>query len=137
MFTLPVKFAHAGDGMGDVLDGMLDGGEIITRARAEVGLGFEQGFRIERDRRDGVVDIVGDAAGHLAEGGEAFLLHHRLLGLAQVVVCLLQRLVKLRLMRGEGDVFAELPEKFAFAAAESIGLPPGGNAARQRPGSPP
>ena len=39
----------------------------------------------------------------------------------------MQGAVKLGLMRGQSDVFAQLPEKLAFAAAEAVGLPPGGH----------
>ena len=37
---------------------------------------------------------MGDAAGHLAEGAQALLLHHRLLGLAQFIVGGLQFLAR-------------------------------------------
>ena len=49
---------------------------------------------------------MGDAIGHLAQGAQVPLLQHGLLGPAQVVMGLLQRGVELRLMRGQGDVFA-------------------------------
>ena len=89
-FALAVKLPHARHGMRHVFDGVLDGVQIIAGARAEVRLVFQQGFGVKRDGRNGVVDVVGDAAGHLAEGAEAFLLHDGLLRLAQIVVGLLQ-----------------------------------------------
>ncbi len=67
---------------------------------------------------------MGDATGHLAQGAQVPLLQHGLSGLAQVVIGLLQRAVELRLMRGQGDVFAQLPQELALAAAEAVGLPP-------------
>ena len=39
--------------------------------------------------------------------------------LAQVVVSLLQGAVNLRLMRGQGDVFAHLQQKLAFTTGEA------------------
>ena len=56
------------------------------------------------------------------ERAQAFLLHDGLLGLAQIVVGLLQGVVELRLMRGQGHVFAQLPQELAFAAAEAVGF---------------
>ncbi len=40
------------------------------------------------------------------QGPQAFLLHHRLLGLAQVIIRPLQGGVELRLMSGQGRLFA-------------------------------
>ena len=47
-----------------------------------------------------------NAAGHLAQRAQPFLLHHGLLRLAQVVVSLMQGLIKLGLMRGQRDMLA-------------------------------
>ena len=73
---------------------------------------------------NGVVDVVADAARHLAEGAQPFLLHHRMLGLLQIVIGLLQRFVELRLMRGEPDMLAELAQELHFPAAEALRHPP-------------
>ena len=59
-----------------------------------------------------------DAACHLTQRPQPFLLHHRLLRLPQVVISLLQRRVKLRVMRRQRDVFAQLLDKLALTAAE-------------------
>ena len=88
---------------------------------AEVRLAFQQRFGIQRHRRNRVVDVVRDAARHLAERAQPLLLHHGVLGLLQIVVGLLQRAVELRLVRGQRDVLAELPQEFAFPAAERCG----------------
>jgi len=58
---------------------------------------------------------------------QAFLLHHRLLALAQIVVSLLQRRMDLRLVRRQCDVFAHLPERLTFVAGETVRLLPGGD----------
>ena len=63
---------------------------------------------------------MGDPSRHLSESTQAFLLHRRLLGLAQVVIGLLQRGVELRLVGGERDLLAQLPQEFAFTAAEAL-----------------
>ncbi len=88
---------------------------------------FEQRLGVERYRRDRIVDIVGDAARHLAQRAQTLLLHRGLLRLAQFVIRLLQRRVELRLMRGKRDVLAQLLEEFAFPAAEASRLVPRGH----------
>jgi hypothetical protein len=70
--------------------------------------------------RDGVIDVMRDAAGHLAECTQALLLHHRLLALPELVVCLLQRCVELRLVCGERYVIAQLPQELALVAGEAF-----------------
>ena len=62
---------------------------------------------------------MSNAAGHLTQGTQALLLHDRLLRLPQIVVCLLQGCIQLGLMRGQRNVFVQLAEKVAFAAAEA------------------
>ena len=69
---------------------------------------------------------MGDAARHLAEGTQPLLLEDGLLGLAELVVGLLEGSVELRLVGGERDVLAELLEKLAFAAAEGVRRGPRG-----------
>jgi hypothetical protein len=68
---------------------------------------------------------VSDAAGHLAQRLQPFLLHDRLLGLTKVVIGRLEGAVQLGLVSREGDVFAQLAEELAFAADEGLGLEPG------------
>jgi hypothetical protein len=63
---------------------------------------------------------MGNAAGHLAKDAQTFLLHYPLLRLAQIVVRLLQRGAEFHLMRGQRDMFAQLPQKFAFSAAKAV-----------------
>ena len=70
-------------------------------------------------------DVVGDAAGQLADGAQPFVLHDGVLRLAKFVVGSLQLSVQARLMRGQSDVRAECPQKLALADAESIGPGPG------------
>src|SRR5579859_1926742 len=87
-------------------------------------LGFQHGVGVERNWRDGVVDVMSDAAGHLPENPEPLLLHYRLLRVAQLFVRGLQRGMELRLVGGEGYVLAQLAEELTFAAGEAIGPAP-------------
>jgi hypothetical protein len=66
-FALAIELAHARHRSRHIFDGTLNGGQIAARALAEVGLALEQRFGIQRNRRNRVVDVVGDAAGHLPE----------------------------------------------------------------------
>ena len=63
---------------------------------------------------------MGDAARHLPERPQPFLLHHGVLTQPQIVVRLLQSAVEPRLMACQGDVLAELSQEFALAAAEGL-----------------
>ena len=74
--ALTIELAHAGDGARHVLDGPLDRGEIAARPLAQILLTLQQRLGIERDWRDRVVDVVRDAAGHLAQSAQALLLQH-------------------------------------------------------------
>ena len=71
--------------------------------------------------------MSGDAAGPFPERAQALVLQHPLLALPQVFIGLLQGVVYLGLMRGQGDVLAELPEELAVRAAEPPWFPPGGH----------
>src|SRR5438876_404626 len=82
----------------DVVAGGLDVRQIPSAALAEVGFVPEQQLGKAGDGREGVVDVVGDAAGQLAEGAEPFVLHDRLLRLAKFVVGALQLGVQTRLI---------------------------------------
>jgi hypothetical protein len=77
--ALAVEILHARHGVRDVLDGALDGFEVVARPGAQAGLLLQQRLGVEGDGRQRVVDVVGDAARHLAQCAQAFLLHHRLL----------------------------------------------------------
>ena len=92
--------------------------QITAALIGQTGLALEQRLRVQRDRRDRVVDVVSDAARHLSEHAQSLLLHHGLLRPAQLLVRFLERPVKLRLMRGQRDMLAQLAQELAFAAAE-------------------
>ena len=67
VFTLAIELSHAGHGLRDILDGMLDGLQVVAGPDAEIGFCFKQRFRVKADGRNGVVDVVGDTARyHLA-----------------------------------------------------------------------
>ena len=114
----PVELAHALHGLADVGDRAPDDVQIAARALRQAAFVLQQRIGVERDGRDRVVDVVRDTARHLAERTQALLLHHRLLALPQLVVRLLQRRVELRLMSGERDVIAQLPQELALVAGE-------------------
>ena len=78
------------DRLRDVVDGALDGGQVAARAFAQSRLALEQRLGVERDRRDGVVDVVRDAARHLAERAQPLLLDECVLRLPQRLVALLE-----------------------------------------------
>ena len=124
-FAPAIKLTHTRDRLRHIFDGALDGGEVVPCPVAQAGFPLQQRFGVERDRGDRVVDVVGDAAGHLAQHPQPLLLHDRVLGLAEIVIGFFQRSVKPGLMRGHRDVLAQLPEKLALAAAEAMGLAPG------------
>ncbi len=65
---------------------------------------------------------MGDAAGHLAQRAQAFLLQHGLLRLTQFIVGGPQRFVQLCLTHGKPHMLAELAQELAFATAECPGL---------------
>ena len=120
--TLPCELAHSLDRLRDIVNRTIDGFQVLAAACREVMLALQQRFRIQRHRRDGVVDVVGDAAGHLAQCAQALLLHDRLLGLAQVLVGSLQGCVELRVVRCQGDVLGQLAQKLTVVAGEALGL---------------
>ena len=98
-FAQPVELAHARHGLRDVVDRALDDLELRTAAFGQRRFAFQQRLGVQRHRRDGVVDVVRDAARHLAQRAQSLLLHDLLLRGAQVVVGLLQGGVQLRLVR--------------------------------------
>jgi hypothetical protein len=81
---------------------------------------LDQRLGVQADRRDGVVDVVRDATGHLPQCAQSFLLQDLLLRLAQVVVGALQRAVQMRLVRSQRGVLADLAQEFAFAAGKTL-----------------
>src|SRR3569833_1035818 len=66
-----------------------------------------------------------DPTGQLAQRAQPLLLPDDSLRLAQVLIGVLQRAVKLRLMSGQRDEPAQLSQKLTTAAAECTGLTPG------------
>ena len=131
LLALAIEFAHPADGMADVLHGPADDFQLAARGVAETLLGLQHRLGIEGDGRQGVVDVVGDAAGHLAQGAQPILLHHRLLRLAQVVIGALQGAVELGLMGRQRHVLAELQQELVVGAAEGVGVHSGGDEAAE------
>ena len=60
--------------------------QIVPGIPAKVRRRGQQQFGIGDNRRQRVVDVMRHAAGHLAQGAKAFLLHDHLLGAAQFIV---------------------------------------------------
>jgi hypothetical protein len=60
-----------------------------------------------------------DPTRHLTQSPQPLLLHDRILCLAQIVVRLLEHAIKLGLVRRQGDMFTELPEKLTIGTLES------------------
>ena len=119
-----IELAHARDGLGDVLDGGLNGDQAAARPLTQTRLALQQRLGVQRRRGDRVVDIVRDTARHLPQRPQALLLHDRLLRLAQIVVGALQLPVQLCLMRRQRDMLTQLPQELAIGAAEAVGLAP-------------
>ena len=122
--AFPVEIPHARDDVRNVVAGGLDVLQIPSAAFAEVGFVPQQQLGKAGDGREGVVDVVGDAAGQLADSAQPFVLHDGVLRLAKFVVGSLQLSVQARLMRGQSDVRAECPHKLALADAETINPDP-------------
>ena len=113
--------------MGDVVAGGFDVLQVPLAAVAEVGFLTQEEFSEAGHRREGVVDVMGDAAGQLPDGAQPFVLHDGALRPANFVVRALQLRVQPRLMRRQSDMLTERPQKLAFADAESVGSGAGGN----------
>ena len=122
-----IELAHTPHCLRNIFDGALNGAQVLAGAGAETDFLFQQRFGVEGHRRNRIVDVMRHTAGHLAERAQALLLHGRLLALAQIVVGLLQVRVQLQLMRRQRDVFAQLPQEFAFRRTETIDLPARGD----------
>lgn len=116
--AVTVELAKSGDDMGDVIAGSFDVLEVTTGVFLEIGRGFEQEFGETGDGGEGIVDVVSDATGHLAEGAEAILAHDGFLGLAEVVVGLLQLGMELGLVSGKGDLFSKNTQEFVVTRCE-------------------
>ncbi len=113
-----VELLHARHRLRHVEHRPLDDPEPLAERARQALANLEQGLQMQRGGRDRVVDVVGDAARHLAEGPQPVALEGRLAGLAEVVVGLLEGAVQLRLEGGQGDVVGQLGEELAFALAE-------------------
>lgn len=107
--------------MGDIVAGGFDDTEEFAGVTAEVLFGGEDDFGEAADGGEGIIDIVGDTAGHLAEGTESLMLHDGLLGLLDFVVGVLEFGVEVGLVACEGDVFTEGAEELLFAWGEAVG----------------
>ncbi len=107
--------------MGDLVAGGFDDTEEFAGVVAKVLFCGEDDFGEASDRGEGVIDIVGDAAGHLAQRAESLMLHDGLLGLLDFVVGVLEFGVEVGLVAGEGHVFTEGAEEFLFAWGEAVG----------------
>src|SRR2546430_10932056 len=94
----------------------------LFRSLAQARLALQQRLGVQSRRGDRVVDVVRDAARHLAQRPQPLLLHDRLLRLAQIVVGALQLPVQLRLMRRQRHMLTQLPEELAISAAEGVGF---------------
>ncbi len=109
---MPVFVAQAvnsrrlGDDMRDVFTGGFDVVQVFFAVRSRTDFDLQQQFGKADDGRQRVVDVVCNAAGHLAERLEPLLLHDGLLGLVQFVVSGLQILIKLGLPDRQRDVRA-------------------------------
>ena len=84
-----IEFPHAGDDVLDISGGLADRVQLALMLLRQVRKGHEQQFGVGGDGAHGVIDVVNDAAGHLAQSAQALLLHDGLLGAAEFVVGLL------------------------------------------------
>ena len=121
-FLRAIELAHAAHGPRHIVNRCLNRRQVRACALAQCGLPLEQRLGVERDRRYRVVDVMRDAARHLSQRAQAFLLHHGLLALAQILVGQLQRVIQLRLVGSQRDVLAQLPQELTVATAEGLRL---------------
>ena len=125
-FARTRELPHACDGLCHVADRLLNDQQRSARRVVE-SAALQQRFRIQRDGRNRVVDVVRHTAGHLPERPQPLLLQHGLLRFPQFVVRLLQHRVKLRLMCRERNMFAQVSQEVAFAAGKGPALRTSGN----------
>jgi hypothetical protein len=123
-FARPIELAHAHHRRGHIVDRTLDDLQVPAALRAQGRFPCQQRFGVQGNRRDRVVDVVGDAARHLAERAQALLPQHGLLGLAKILVRVLQRAVELHVMCRERHVLGQLQQEVALAGAEACQLMP-------------
>jgi hypothetical protein len=114
--TAPVELPHTLHGLRDVVDRALDHFQLAAAAQRQHRFALEEGLDIKRDRRHGVVDVVGDAACHLAERAQPLLLGDRELALPKVFIRLLEFVGELHLTYGKTCMIAELLQEFDIAA---------------------
>ena len=91
--------------MRDVLAGLVDDLQILAGRVGQTRLGGQQQFGVGDNGRQGVVDVMGYATGHLAQGPQAFLLDHDLLRAAQFIVGLLHTLGQAHLVIQAATLF--------------------------------
>ena len=116
----PVELAHALDGAGDIVDRAPHRDQAAAAGFGDLRFLAEQQLRVQRHGRNGVVDVMRDAARHFAERAQTFGLHHGLLAVTQILIGALQCAVQLRLVRRQCHVRAELFEKFAISTGEGF-----------------
>ena len=118
------------------LDALLDGLQDVAGVRAQARFTFAAASPCRAViGRDGVVDVVSDAARHLPQHAQPLLLHHGLLRSRAGPRRPPAGPVQLRLMGGQRHVLAQLPQELAFAAAEAAGPRGARRSVRRRPGS--
>src|SRR5256885_4253023 len=83
---------------------------------------LDQGFGVKRGRRERIVDVMSDAARHLTDSPQAFLLHDGLLALPEILIGPLKRAHELRLLRCDRDMGAQLADELAFPARKRVRL---------------
>ncbi len=116
----PVELPHAPHGARDIVYCPSDDFEIFARLRVQRPITFQKRLRVQGCRRERVVDVMRDPARHLAKRSQTLLLEDHLLGLAQVIISLLQGRMQLRLAHREGEMAAELAQKLAVRAGETV-----------------
>ncbi|HXJ72629.1 MAG TPA: hypothetical protein VNM37_07240, partial [Candidatus Dormibacteraeota bacterium] len=62
-FALPIKLTHTADDRRDILGGSFDGPQEAQSASRNIRFALGEEVGKAKHRRQGVVDVVGDAAG--------------------------------------------------------------------------
>src|SRR5205085_11025707 len=81
-FSGPIEFAETADDGGGVLGRCAQHFEATARLHLVIKqlITLQEQIRESENRREVIVKVVGNPAGHLADGAEAFLLNDLLLG---------------------------------------------------------
>ena len=83
LIAVAVKLAQPADDRATVLRRQVDEPKVFLRFLLHGRAGVEQLLAERDDGREGVVEIMRDAAGHATQRAQPLLLHHLLLGLLQ------------------------------------------------------